>query len=215
MTTTTILLAHTFEIYCTGLETGLHATNLQLSKKTQNGQEALAYILNHKPDLAILELKIADFSAFDIIRKTREEGVETKFFILLPTPNQLHLVLLNPIKISGCVYAGESQEHIVTCITQVLKGQVCFSKSLNILIEEDKALRHLELLSPTEINVLSLIPPFKSSVKIAKQLSNSVRTIEKHRSNIIAKLKLEKNPYSLTNWAIEHQEVIKQYHVVL
>lgn len=215
MKTTSILLAHTFEIYCNGLEAILQSADLEVSKKTQNGADALEYILNYKPDLAILDFNISGYSAYEIITRVKEEGIQTKFFLLLPNPNQLNLVLLNSIKISGCVYVGESQEHILKCINTVLNGQVCFSRNLKTFLNEEKALDQLELLSPTEINVLSLIPPFKSSVKIAEQLCNSVRTIEKHRSNIIAKLKLEKNPHSLTKWAIENQEMIRQYLVLV
>ena len=60
----------------------------------------------------------------------------------------------------------------------------------------------LDLLTKSELKIVRLISESYTSKEIADELSISVRTVDKHRSNIVGKLKLENKPTSLSNWAI-------------
>ena len=59
-----------------------------------------------------------------------------------------------------------------------------------------------QLLTKTEAQILKLISAGISSKSIAEECEVSVRTIEKHRSNIIRKMQLPKDANSLTRWAM-------------
>ena len=63
-------------------------------------------------------------------------------------------------------------------------------------------------LTPSERKILKLIAQKKSTQEIADLLFVSSRTIEKHRSNIVAKLELPGQSNSLTNWAIENKSLL-------
>ena len=69
-------------------------------------------------------------------------------------------------------------------------------------------LKKLKLLSPSERIIVRLVGQGKSSKEIGEFLSLSYRTIEKHRSNIIDKLGLDKEKDVLSIWAKEHLEFI-------
>ena len=60
---------------------------------------------------------------------------------------------------------------------------------------------YLDLLTPSEKKILKLIAKNKTNKDIASLLFISHRTVEKHRSNIIQKLKLEHKTNSLLIWA--------------
>lgn len=60
----------------------------------------------------------------------------------------------------------------------------------------------LKSLTQTEMKIIVLISQNYSSKQIAETQNVSLRTIEKHRSNIIAKLNLSKDTNSLTKWAL-------------
>jgi DNA-binding NarL/FixJ family response regulator len=65
----------------------------------------------------------------------------------------------------------------------------------------------MKLLSPSERTIVSLVGQGKSNKEIGEQLFVSTRTVEKHRSNIIAKLNLCSKKESLTIWAKENLEI--------
>jgi len=67
----------------------------------------------------------------------------------------------------------------------------------------------LNVLTPSEKKILKLIAKDKTNKEIASLLFISYRTVEKHRSNIITKLKLEQKTNSLLIWAKEHQDKLQ------
>ena len=69
-------------------------------------------------------------------------------------------------------------------------------------------LQKLKLLTPSERIIVRLVGQDKSSKEISELLSLSPRTVEKHRSNIIAKLGLVKAKGSLAIWAKENLEFV-------
>ena len=62
--------------------------------------------------------------------------------------------------------------------------------------------KNLDHLTKSELRIINLIAEGKSSKEIAAILSISLRTVEKHRSNIIFKLNLSKDTNSLTKWVL-------------
>lgn len=47
-----------------------------------NGQEALSMVLTHRPDLAVIDIKMPLMDGLEVIRRAGENGVETRFIIL-------------------------------------------------------------------------------------------------------------------------------------
>jgi DNA-binding CsgD family transcriptional regulator len=63
-------------------------------------------------------------------------------------------------------------------------------------------------LTKTEIAILIMIADGLSSKSIAEIKQISLRTVEKHRGNIIAKLNISKNTNSLTKWAMLNKNLL-------
>ena len=105
----------------------------------------------------------------------------------------------------------QMDEEVEKCIKAVMEGKVYFSPSFApaslALVSED--LKKIKYLTPSEKTILKLVAQQKSSNEIAEELFISIRTVEKHRSNIITKLEFE-NPTTntLTNWAYYHKKII-------
>ncbi len=69
-------------------------------------------------------------------------------------------------------------------------------------------LKHFESLTNHEKGIVKLISQNKTGVEIADLLAISPRTVEKHKSNIIKKLKLESKQNSLLIWAKENSNFL-------
>ena len=98
-------------------------------------------------------------------------------------------------------------DEVVQCLQNVDKGMDYYSKQLtrHIVIGEGNAGNNdLEKLTPAEQKILQIIASQKSSQEIADMLFISLKTVEKHRSNIIKKLGLPPGPNSIALWAAKN-----------
>jgi len=189
----------------------LQSKKHHIAGKSISGTAALQFILAQQPELAILDAELPILSAFDIIRTVREKGVETKFIVIFSERKEEQLIRFRRLKIDGVIFEIDSLKTIIACINRIEKGAAIDKR---IFLSEKKknneeGVNNLELLSGSELKVLILIDSYKTSVIIANTLGLSVRTVEKHRSNIISKLKLKKKNNALTKWAIKNQQLIK------
>ena len=69
-------------------------------------------------------------------------------------------------------------------------------------------MRKIALLTPSERTIIRLVSQEKTSQEICDILSISKRTVDKHRTNIIAKLELEPASNTLLDWIRSHKEIV-------
>lgn len=111
----------------------------------------------------------------------------------------------------GYVLKDDSHEELLTTIKTVLNGKTYLSPSIcgNVVngylnsATADKPVSSWELLTRREKEIIKLIAEGNRSKDIAEQLSISIKTVEKHRSNLMKKLNLH-SVSSLTNYAMKN-----------
>ncbi len=206
-----LFIAHNHEVFLTGFCHGLEQQGHTISKQAASGIDALHYILRRRPSIAILAEKLPLLSAFDIIKTVQEKEVATRFIIIVSNENYPYVDVAISLDVYGLIFIGDTFKDIRYCIDQVVSGNRSYSKSLKVQKEASNKQNYLKTLSAVEIFVLSQISESKNSASIAKLLNLSERTVEKHRSNIISKLNLDKKVNSLMYWAIENKTLIKAF----
>ena len=94
-------------------------------------------------------------------------------------------------------------EEIEICIKNALNNKPYFSEEIASYLKHNTDTKNtdLEKLTKSEFRIMKLISENKTSMEIAEELSISVRTVDKHRSNIVCKLGLDNKPTSLSIWA--------------
>jgi len=114
------------------------------------------------------------------------------------------------LQIDGYLLKEDSFAEIEKCMSTVLKNESYFSTSFEtkVLINASEEIKKLKLLTPSEITILKWVSQQSSNIEIAKNLSVSIRTIEKHRSNIIAKLNIGNTANTLSGWAVTNKNII-------
>lgn len=206
----TIITADDHPMLLKGLNDELTSNGYTIIGQANNGIQALELILKQKPQIALLDIDMPLLTGFEVIKMARQKGSKTKFIILSFHKESYYIVQAKTFQIDGYLLKEDTFFEIEHCINQVLAGKVYFSKSidkqpLNLATEEFK---RLKLLTLSEIKILKLIAQEISNQDIADSLSLSVRTIEKHRSNIIDKLNLKKENNTLTNWTLVNRNII-------
>lgn len=206
----TIITADDHPMLLKGLNDELIANGYNIVGQSTNGIQALELILKLKPVIALLDIDMPMLTGFEVIKMAREKGSKTKFIILSFHKESYYIVQAKTFQIDGYLLKEDTFFEIEHCISEVLKGNVYFSKSIEEqpLSTASEELKRLNLLTLSEIKILKFIAKEVSNQEIADTLSLSVRTIEKHRSNIIEKLGLKKGNNVLTNWALVNRTTI-------
>lgn len=208
----TIIIADDHPLLLKGLYEELTDNGYNVIGKATNGAEALNLILSLKPIIALLDIDMPVLTGFDVIKMAREKGSKTKFIVLSFHKETAYIVQFRSLDIQGYLLKEDSFSELENCINTILSGKEYSSPSIDTfsLQNASEELRKLKRLTPSEITILKQVACQDSTAAIAESLNISSRTIEKHRSNIIAKLDLDKVSNSLSNWAMENKNIIME-----
>ncbi len=205
-----ILIADDHPMILKGLYDEFTAFGYNVIGTAENGEKALEMILAQEPTIALLDIDMPILTGFEVIEKALEKEVKTKFVILSFHKETEYVMQAKALQISGYLLKEDSFSEIEKCMDAVIKGGRYFSSSFeaNSIESASEHIRKLKLLTPSEITILKLAAERETNAEIADKLGVSIRTIEKHRSNIISKLFIDKGANALTNWALINKKII-------
>jgi DNA-binding NarL/FixJ family response regulator len=207
-----IVIADDHPMILKGLNEELTTNNYNVVGQAINGKEALDLILANSPNIALLDIDMPLLTGFEVIKKAKEKQVDTKFIVLSFHKENDYISQAKALQINGYLLKEDSFSEIEKCIERVLNNEIYFSRAFNAdsLQSVSEDLKRIKHLTSSEKTILKLVSEQMSSQDIAETLFISIRTVEKHRSNIITKLELENTTNALTNWAYFHRNVIKE-----
>ena len=206
----TIVVADDHPMLLKGLVDELNEYNYTIVATAENGAQALEKIIAFNPTIALLDVEMPMLEGFEVIKKCIEKQIDTKFIILTSHKEKGFIHKAKLLNISGYMIKDEPFMELHQCIQSVSKGVPYFSAVFNEVIDNEitPELQKIKLLSPSERTILRLVAQGNSSKEIGELLSISSRTVEKHRSNIIAKLDLSPETDALVIWTKEYKEFL-------
>lgn len=200
-----IITADDHPLLLKGLNDFLLEKKYNLIGSGNNGKEAYKLITEKKPDIAILDIQMPFMSGLEIAKSCKTNGLDTKIVLITLHKERELYQKAQDLNIFGYILKEFALEEIENCIDTVSQGNHYFSpKIVEVLADESPRDRSLRQLTPSEKKILKLIAEDKTNREIASLLFISYRTVEKHRSNIITKLKLKPKTNSLLIWAKEN-----------
>jgi DNA-binding NarL/FixJ family response regulator len=205
-----IITADDHPLLLKGLNDFLIEKGYNIIGSGSNGREAYNLITKLKPNIAILDIQMPFMSGLEIAKKCKTNGIDTKI-VLITIHKEKELYLKGQeLNIFGYILKEFAIEEIENCIEMVSEGKPYFSQKIKDMLNSNSADDEaLNILTPSEKKILKLIARDKTNKDIASLLFISYRTVEKHRSNIINKLKLEPKTNSLLSWAKEHHDKLQ------
>lgn len=176
-----------------------------------NGQEALDLIKAHRPQVAILDIDMPVLNGFGLAQEIAEQKLDVKIIFLTFHGEEDYLNRALELGAKGFLLKDSGVADIVTCLRTVVAGQSFVSPTLtNYLLNRGRRAAEatgLELLSPTEREILKLLAEYKTSKQIAAELHISAHTVNTHRSNIVLKLSL-RGSHSLMRFASDNKAAL-------
>jgi DNA-binding NarL/FixJ family response regulator len=160
------------------------------------GKEAIQSFTQSPSDIVLLDLRLPDMPGTEVLKKIRKMDKGTKIVILTSCNNNDMLYESLEHGTNAYVLKGENPEELLLAIKYALKDDIFISPKLAKNIVKDylfatrqrKSSPKLHDLTAREIEIVKLIFDGKKSREIAQALSISVKTVDKHRSNILQKL---------------------------
>lgn len=212
-----IVIADDHPIFRSGLRGIIEAEpNLKVVAAAENGEIALAYICQYEPDITILDFDMPIKDGFAVARAIGEKNLAVDvIFLTMHNSEAIFNAALN-LGIKGYVLKDSAMPEIIDCIKTVVNGKNYISPQLSTMflkrihrtkdLLEDKPT--LNSLTTSENKILKLIADEKTSRQIADELFISIRTVDRHRSNICLKLNLH-GTNALLKFAVAHKSEIK------
>ena len=205
-----IVLVEDHTILREGLRALLTADpDFEIIGEAADGREAVRFVEKQIPDLILMDLSMPRMTGMDAIREIKKRYPQTKIIALTVHKTEEYLRTTLQAGADGYVLKDATHDELMMAIESVLKGKTYLSpgvsgKVIEGYLEKESRIppSKLGLLSQREREVLKLIAEGYKNKEIATDLCISLKTVEKHRANLMKKLDLH-NAAALTAYAIE------------
>ncbi|MCG9879273.1 MAG: response regulator transcription factor [Bacteroidia bacterium] len=204
-----IIVADDHPITLLGTETFIKSLNHYVIEKYNNGIAALNGIMQHEPDIAVLDVSMPGMSGLEVLSICKFRRLPTKIILLTMHKEISVFYAARDSKFDGYVLKDNAQEELEDCINQVMKDKIFISpilKEILVIDEIPNKNELLEKLTKTELKILELVSKFKSNKEIASFFFISERTVEVHKRNIAEKLQIQKGKNTLLEWASKNYQ---------
>jgi len=208
-TTTRILLADDHALVRRGVRLILdNEPDLSVVAEAGDGAEAIDKALDHKPDLAILDIAMPRLTGLQAARELSRLQPGLRILILTMYDNEQYFFEALKAGASGYVLKSVADRDLVEACRAAMRDEpFLYPGAISALVRNyldrvrdgegvpDRAL------TAREEEVLKLVAEGNSSKEIARILVISVKTVERHRANMLQKLGL-RDRLALTRYAI-------------
>jgi two-component system response regulator NreC len=158
-------------------------------------REALFRVIEHKPDIVLMDVTMPGESGLDVIPKLLEASPETRVLVLSMHDDPGYVRRAFAAGAHGYVLKEAADTEVVAAIRELANGGRYVNPALGARLvaadARDEAEASADPLSEREREVLRLLALGHTNQEIAKLLYISVRTAETHRAHIMQKLGLD------------------------
>jgi two-component system response regulator NreC len=206
-----IVIAEDHTILREGLRSLLSSNpDFEVVGEAEDGREAIRCVEKLKPDLILTDLSMPRMNGMEAIREIKKQSPKTKILVLTVHKTEEYILATLKAGADGYLLKDSTHTELVMAVKNVISGKHYISpeiseKVIEGYLEGRKTLKlrtSWETLTQREREVLKLIAEGYRNKKIADDLCISVKTVEKHRANLMEKLNLH-NVQALTAFAIE------------
>jgi DNA-binding NarL/FixJ family response regulator len=171
-----------------------------------DGAEAVERALSMDVHLAILDVGMPRMTGLQAVRELGRRKPELRTLILSMYENEQFLFEALKAGASGYVLKSGADRDIIEACRSAMRGETFLYPSVVSSLVRDFVQRNgsdssFDPLTPREQEVVKLIAEAHPSKEIASMLTISVKTVERHRANILEKLGM-RDRVELTRYAI-------------
>ncbi len=205
-----IVIAEDHTILRQGLRALLSSDpDFEVVGEAEDGRAAIRSVETLSPDLLLMDLSMPRMTGMEAITEIKKGSPATKIVVLTVHKGEEYVLSALKAGADGYVLKDAGRDELVAAVKNVLAGKRYLSpdiseKVIGGYLEGRRALKATpwDTLTQREREILKLIAEGYKNKEIAEQLFISLKTVEKHRSNLMRKLDLH-NTAALTTFAME------------
>ena len=204
-----IMLADDHKIVRTSLGNLLEKEKeFEIVGEADNGRETVRLARELLPDVVIMDIGMPELNGIEATKQIIKASDNIKIIALSMHSDRMFITGMFKAGASGYLLKDCAFDELVDAINNVMSGKIYLSKDVTAIVVDELLQALLKdnpegtvNLSDREKEVLQLIAEGKSTKEIADALFLSIKTIESHRKNIMAKLNIYTVP-ELTKYAV-------------
>jgi DNA-binding NarL/FixJ family response regulator len=198
-----LILADDHPMFVSGLRALLDAEpDLSVLAVATTGAQALEYAVEHRPDVAVLDVNMPDGDGLSVTARLRAAGLATRVLILTMYDDDENVLAALRAGAYGYALKGSDGEQIVASVRAVARGEAVFGAGVAAqllgFLAHTAAASPFPQLTEREHEVLGLVARGLDNTAIARRLGVSGKTVRNHVSNVLAKLQVADRSAAIT-----------------
>jgi DNA-binding NarL/FixJ family response regulator len=198
-----VVIADDQTLVRSGFRLILNAAGITVAAEAADGKEAVAAVLQHRPDVVLMDIRMPEMDGLEATRRilTSQPGRQCRIIILTTFDLDQYVYAALAAGASGFLLKDTSPEQLVAAVRLVQSGDALLAPSVTRRLVErfapqrpDQILpaahANLSGLTPRELEVLRLLARGLSNAELAAELTLSEATVKTHVARILAKLHL-------------------------
>ncbi len=185
-------------------------TSLEVVGESDNGRDAIKMAVKLMPHLILTDLNMPGMNGIEATRAVKMLLPDTKVLVLTVHKTEEYIHESLKAGADGYILKDATHHELSVAINSILNGKTYLSPDISERVVSGylnpggatNVTSTWDTLTTREREVLKLVAEGHPNRYIAEYLSLSVKTVEKHRSNLMKKLNLH-NASTLTAYAIE------------
>jgi DNA-binding NarL/FixJ family response regulator len=190
------------------------AGGFEIIGEAEDGRDAVEMVQRLKPDVVVMDIAMPRRNGIQAVEQIRAMGLPTKMVILSMYSDEVLVRQALQKGARGFLLKGSFKEELLLAIQAVHHGATYLSPAVSETILSDVTQpaahppQHLPTqVTPREHEVLQLISEGHTNAEIAQLLDVSIKTIERHRTSLMAKLDV-RNVVELIRVALKHRLIV-------
>lgn len=163
----------------------------EIAGDAADGEEAVAAVLEHNPDVVLLDLRLPRLSGVDVMLQARAKGSTSRFLVLTTYDSDDDIARALAAGAKGYLLKDATSHELMQAIREVMRGNAALEPSVAARVLARMHDTPADELSAREIDVLQRMVRGESNRAIAVALYVSENTVKTHVSHIFAKLAVQ------------------------
>lgn len=186
--------------------------DLEVVGEADNGRDAVRTVSAAAPDLVLMDLSMPGSNGIEAIHEIKKRFPQVRVLVLTLHKSDEYIQESLRAGADGYILKDASHDELRVAVRSVLNGKTYLSPDISSKVvngylgggagDGASVTSIWSTVTHRERQVLKLVAEGRSNRVIAEYLCLSVKTVEKHRSNLMKKLDLH-NASALTAFAIE------------
>jgi DNA-binding NarL/FixJ family response regulator len=191
-----IVLADDHRIILEGLEQLFRRErDFQVLATCTNGEEALAAVQLHRPDVLVLDVQMPRLGGLGVLKKIHDdEALQTRVVLLTASLEEDQVLEAMQHGVWGLVLKESAATSLVQCVRTVARGErlldpTTVGRALDRIMRRQQAMREVaQVLSPRETEIVRMVAVGLRNKEIASRLFIGEGTVKSHLHSIYEKL---------------------------